>query len=316
MTTSELAHQRRQSTLTYIRRHYTLYMMLIPGLIYIIVFKLLPYWGIQIAFRDYNIFGKGGPLAAITSSKWVGTKNFEKLFRTSTFFTLLRNTLVINGMRILFLFWPPIVVSILLCELRSKYFRKITQTAIYVPYFFSWSIIYGIFSSVLDSYGLVNKMLSAMGLGTVSFLTDPYIFRGVLIFTDGWKTMGYNAVIFLAAITGLDPQLYEAAKLDGASKWKQIWHITIPGIMPTIVLMLILKVGHILDVGWEQVLIFYNPAVFDTADVIQTYVYRIGIGKLNFSQATAMELFNSVVAFILIVGANMVSKKTLHRSIW
>ena len=219
-------------------------------------------------------------------------------------------------MRILLLFVPPIVVAILLSELRSRSFRKITQTAIYIPYFFSWSIIYGIFSSVLDSYGLVNKLLSLAGLKSVNFLTDPYIFRGVLIFTDGWKTLGYNAVIYLAAITGLDPQLYEAAKLDGASKWKQIWHITIPGIMPTIVLMLILKVGHILDVGWEQVLIFYNPAVYDTSDVIQTYVYRIGIGKLNFSQATAMELFNSIVAFILIVGANLVSKKTLHRSIW
>lgn len=293
-----------------------LYLLLVPGLVYIIIFKLLPYWGIQIAFRDYNIFSSSSPLAAITSSKWVGFKYFDKLLRSSSFIKLLRNTLIINGMRILLLFVPPIIVAILLSELRKKSLRRITQTAIYIPYFFSWSIIYGIFSSVLDSYGLVNKFITALGGNTVNFLTDPYIFRGVLLFTDGWKTLGYNAIIYLAAITGLDPQLYEAAKLDGASKWKQIRHITIPGIMPTIVLMLILKVGHILDVGWEQVLIFYNPAVYDTADVIQTYVYRIGIGKLNFSQATAMELFNSIVAFILIVGANLVSKKTLHRSIW
>lgn len=316
MTTLRQNKPKPNTTFAYVKRHYMLYLMLIPGLVYIVIFKLLPYWGIQIAFRDYNIFSGSNPLAAISTSKWVGTKYFDKLFNSSSFSNLLRNTLVINGMRILLLFVPPIVVAILLSELRSKSFRKITQTAIYIPYFFSWSIIYGIFSSVLDSYGLVNKLLSLAGLKSVNFLTDPYIFRGVLIFTDGWKTLGYNAVIYLAAITGLDPQLYEAAKLDGASKWKQIWHITIPGIMPTIVLMLILKVGHILDVGWEQVLIFYNPAVYDTSDVIQTYVYRIGIGKLNFSQATAMELFNSIVAFILIVGANLVSKKTLHRSIW
>ena len=290
--------------------------MLIPGLIYILFFKILPYYGIQIAFKDYNIFLGKGPLHAIGLSKWVGFKHLNRLFSGNTFVRLLRNTLVINGLRILILFPLPIAVAIALCEIRSNKFRSLSQTAIYVPYFFSWTIIYGIFSSVLDNFGLVNGFLSKIGLQKVSFLTNPDIFRWVLIFTDGWKTVGYNAVIFMAAIIAIDQQLYEAAKIDGASKWQQIWHITIPSIMPTIVLMLILKVGHILDVGWEQVLIFYNPAVLEKADVIQTYVYRIGIGQMNFSQATAMELFNSVVAFILIVTSNFISKKTLHRSIW
>ncbi len=309
--TGKLARKRK-----YIRRHWPLYLMLIPGLVYMIVFKFLPYYGLQIAFRDYNIFSSTSPLRAITASKWVGMKHLNKLFQSSSFATVLSNTLIINGMRILFLFPLPIIIAILLVEIRRKRYRSLSQTAIYVPYFFSWSIIYGIFSSVLDSFGLVNQLVNSLGFERIPFLTEPNIFRGVLIFTDGWKTLGYNAVIYLAAITGLDPQLYEAARIDGASKWRQIWNITLPGILPTIVMMLILKVGHILDVGWEQVLIFYNPAVYEKADVIQTYVYRIGIGKLNFSQATAMELFNSVVAFILIIGANTVSKKTLHRSIW
>jgi len=296
--------------------HYSFYLMLIPGLVYIFFFKILPYYGIQIAFKDYNIFLGKGPLQAISLSKWVGFKHFNRLFSGNTFTKLLRNTLIINGLRILILFPLPIVVAIALCEIRSNKFRSLSQTAIYVPYFFSWTIIYGIFSSVLDNFGLVNGFLAKLGLPKVSFLTNPDIFRWVLIFTDGWKTVGYNAVIFMAAIIAIDQQLYEAAKIDGASKWQQIWHITIPCIMPTIVLMLILKVGHILDVGWEQVLIFYNPAVLEKADVIQTYVYRIGIGQMNFSQATAMEVFNSVVAFILIVTSNFISKKTLHRSIW
>lgn len=300
----------------YFKMHYPLYIMLIPGLVYIFFFKILPYYGIQIAFKDYNIFLGKSPLQAIRLSPWVGLKHFKRLFAGSIFTRLLRNTLTINGMRILFLFPLPIIVSIALCEIRNRRCRSIAQTSIYVPYFFAWTIIYGIFVSVLDNHGLVNTFISALGGSKVPFLTHEHLFRWVLIFTDGWKTVGYNAVIFMAAIVAVDTQMFEAAKIDGANKWQQIWHITIPSIMPTIVLMLILKVGHILDVGWEQVLIFYNPAVYETADVIQTYVYRIGIGQMNFSQATAMELFNSVVAFILIISCNWVSKKTLHRSIW
>lgn len=300
----------------YFKMHYPLYLMLVPGLLYIFFFKLLPYYGIQIGFKDYNIFIGDSPLQAIGLSKWVGLKHFKRLFSGSIFNRLLRNTLSINGLRILVLFPVPIIVAIFLCETRNRLMRSIAQTSIFIPYFFSWTIIYGIFVSILDQHGLVNNLISAMGGEKVVFLTGPTIFRWVLIFTDGWKTVGYNAVIFMAAIIAIDPQLYEAARIDGATKWQQIWHITIPSIMPTIVLMLILKVGHILDVGWEQVLIFYNPAVYETADVIQTYVYRIGIGQMNFSQATAMELFNSVVAFILIVVSNYISKKTLHKSIW
>lgn len=162
----------------------------------------------------------------------------------------------------------------------------------------------------------MNSLITFLGLDRIRFFTNPSLFRGILVFTEGWKEVGYNSVIYLAAITGIDTTLYEAARVDGACKWRQIWHITLPGLTPTIVLMLILKVGYILDTGFEQVLVFYNPAVYDVADIIQTYVYRLGMGQMNFSMSTALGLFNSVVAFILIVAANTASKKLLHRSIW
>lgn len=304
------------STWRYIRMHPWLYMMLVPGLLCMIIFHFVPFYGIQIAFRDYKLFAAPTPLQAITASKWVGLKYFDKLFGSSSFLQILRNTLEINGLRIIILFPIQIIVAILLNEVRSKKFAHLTQTIIYVPYFFSWVIIYGIFNSVLSTYGIFNTLLSKVGINRLNFFTDPGLFRVLLIFTDGWKTLGYNVVIFLAAITGLDQQLYEAAKVDGANKLRQIWHVTIPGILPTVILMFIIKLGHILTAGFEQVLIFYNSAVYDTADIIQTYVYRVGLGQMNYSLSTAMGLFNSVVAFILIVSANFISQRTLHRSIW
>lgn len=308
--------QRLKKSLMYIVSHKTLYLMLIPGLLCLILFKFLPYYGIQLAFKDYNIFASTDPLAAIGASKWVGMKHFNKLFGSSDFVRVLRNTLVINGLKVLILFPIPIIVAILLREVRSVRLRKVTQTVIYVPYFFSWVVIYGIFSSVLGTYGILNNLIHSLGLERIRFFSDPYVFRGTLIFTDGWKTLGYNTVIFIAAIMAIDPTLYEAARVDGANKFQQIWHITIPGMMSTIVLMLIMKVGHILDNGFEQVLVFYNASVYETSDIIKTYVYRNGIGKLDFSRSTALDLFNSIVAFVLIVGSNFVSQKTLHRSIW
>lgn len=300
----------------YVRQHPVMYLMLLPGLFFLIIYKLLPLYGIKIAFVDYNIFLGSNPIEAIGMSTWVGTKYFNTLFKSSAFWKVLGNTLIINGMKILFLFPLPIICAILLNEISNKRYRKISQTAIYVPYFFSWVVIYGIFYSLLGSYGIVNQGLALLGLNKVSFFTDTKIFRWVLVFTEGWKEVGYNTVIYLAAITGIDLTLYEAARVDGANKWQQIIHITIPGLLPTIVLMFIMKVGYILDTGFEQVLVFYNPAVYEVSDIIQTYVYRLGMGQMNFSLSTALGLFNSIVAFILIVSANTVSQKTLHRSIW
>ena len=300
----------------YVRRHPMMYLMLIPGLFFLFIYKFAPLYGILIAFKDYNIFAGSNPIDAIAKSPWVGFANFERLFKSSEFIKVLVNTLIINGMKILFLFPIPIICAILLNEIRNKAFRKLSQTAIYVPYFFSWVVVFGIFYSLFGSYGVVNNVIAALGHARIKFFTDTGIFRWLLVFTEGWKEIGYNTVIYLAAITGIDIALYEAASVDGANKWKQIWHVTMPGLLPTIVLMFILKVGYSLDTGFEQVLVFYNPAVYDVADIIQTYVYRLGMGQMDFPLSTALGLFNSVVAFVLIVSANMISKKLIHRSIW
>ena len=301
---------------SYLRQHWVLYLMLIPGLFFLFIYKLLPLWGLQIAFKNYKIFAAETPWKAIAESAWVGMKHFNKLFASSQFKVVLRNTLEINFMKILWLFPIPILCAILLNEIRHAFYQKLCQTLIYVPYFFSWVLIFGIFYSLLGSYGIVNTLIAAGGGDRVNFFGDQSIFRSVLVFTEGWKEVGYNTVIYLAAITGIDITLYEAAKVDGANKFAQIWHITLPGLLPTIVLMLIMKVGYILTTGFEQVLVFYSPPVYDVADIIETYVYRIGLGQANFSQATALGLFNAVIAFVLILGANTVSKKTLGRSIW
>ena len=300
----------------YFRQHWMLYFMLLPGLFFLFVYKLLPLWGLQIAFKDYKMFVADTPWNAITASSWVGLKHFRKLFGSSQFLKVLRNTLEINFLKILCLFPLPILCAILLNEIRNRIYQKLCQTMIYVPYFFSWVLIFGIFYSLLGSYGIVNSALNALGSKRINFFGDQRVFRWILVFTEGWKEIGYNTVIYLAAITGIDTTLYEAAKMDGANKFSQIRHITLPGLLPTIVLMLILKVGYILTTGFEQVLVFYNPSVYDVADIIETYVYRIGLGQADFSLATALGLFNAVVAFILIIGANTVSKKTLGRSIW
>lgn len=300
----------------YLGQHWVLYLMLIPGLFFLFIYKLLPLWGLQIAFKDYKMFAAETPWKAITESAWIGFKHFEKLFASSQFAKVLRNTLEINFLKILWLFPIPILCAILLNEIRNALYQKLCQTLIYVPYFFSWVVIFGIFYSLLGSYGIVNTIISSLGGERINFFGDQNVFRSLLVFTEGWKEVGYNTVIYLAAITGIDLTLYEAAKVDGANKFKQIWHITLPGLLPTIILMLIMKVGYILTTGFEQILVFYSPSVYDVADIIETYVYRIGLGQADFSLATALGLFNAVVAFILIVGANSISKKTLGRSIW
>jgi putative aldouronate transport system permease protein len=300
----------------YLRANFALYLMLLPGLFFLVIYKFLPLYGITMAFKDYNIFLGGNPMQAIGLSPWVGLKHFDRLFNSAAFLTVLSNTLIINALKIVILFPIPIACAILLNEIRFMPYRRVAQTAIYVPYFFSWVIVFGIFYSILGSYGIVNEARNRMGLETMNYFSNKNVFRGVLIFTEGWKEIGWNTIIYLAAITAIDPTLYEAAIVDGAGKTRQIRHITIPGLFPTIVLMLILKIGYILDTGFEQILVMYNPAVYEVADVIQTYVYRMGLGQMDFSLGTALGLFNSVVAFVLIVGANAVSRRLLHRSIW
>ncbi len=300
----------------YLKNNWPLYAMMAPGLIFLIVYKFLPLYGITIAFKDFNLFLGSNPLEAIRMSEWVGLAHFQKLFASKDFLKVLSNTLIINGYKILFLFPLPILAAIMLNEIRNPLFKRSAQTLIYIPYFFSWVVVFGIFYSLLGTYGMVNQAIKALGLDAVSFFSNKSVFRSLLVATEGWKETGWNTVIYLAAIGAIDPTLYEAACMDGASKLRRIVHITIPSLFPTIVLMLIMKVGYILDTGFEQILVMYNPTVYQVADVIQTYVYRMGLGQMDFSLGTALGLFNSVVAFALILSANAVSRRLLGRSIW
>ncbi|MFH5184256.1 ABC transporter permease [Paenibacillus sp. TAB 01] len=305
------ASVKRDSRWKLFRSHIDMYVLLVPGLIFLFLFKYTPMYGIVIAFQDFNIFD------GIAGSPWIGLEQFRKLMQSDEFIQVFTNTLVISLYKIVLLFPVPIVVALLLNEVRRMFFKRTIQTIIYLPHFLSWVIISGLFINILSpSGGLVNQMLAWFGLNPVSFLLDNDFFRSVVVFTAGWKEVGWNAIIFIAAIAGIEQEQYEAASIDGAGRIKQMWYITLPGILPTIVLMFILRIGNLLEAGTEQILTLYNPVVYQTGDVIGTYVYRIGLGKMDYSFSTAVGLFNSVVGFLLIVIGNMLSKKLLHRSIW
>jgi putative aldouronate transport system permease protein len=302
--------------MSYFRRNYDLYLMSIPGLLFVIIYKFIPLYGLTLAFKDFNLFIGDNIIDSVIQSPWVGLKHFEKIFSDPSFLYVIWNTLIISLYKLVFLFPVPIVLAVLLNELRLRLFGRWIQTIVYMPHFLSWVIVFGLFYSLLGSYGIINQFLGVLGVESIGFFTDPHIFRSLLVFTEGWKESGWNTILFLAAMTSIDPQLYEAATMDGANRFRRIWHITLPGIVSVIVLVFILRLGQILNAGFEQVLVMYNPAVYEVADIIQTYVYRIGLGKLDFSLSTALGLFESVVAFILIYSSNMASRKFLGKGIW
>lgn len=308
--------RKKTSFVKYLRANWLFYALSVPGLVYVIGYKLLPLIGLQLAFKDFNMFAGKGILNAMFVSPWVGFKYFERIFASADFWHLLRNTLFISLMKLAVLFPLPILLALMLNEVKSKPFQRVTQTLVYMPHFLSWVIIHGIFITLLSNSGILNRVMSMLGMGKISFYTDPQAFRWLLVFTEGWKETGWGAIVYLAALTGIDQELYEAAYVDGAGRLKRIWHITLPGILPVISLMFLLRVGNILEAGFNQILIMYNATVYQTADVLQTYIYRIGIGKLDFSTATALGLFESLVGFTLLVSCNAVSRKVFGRSLW
>lgn len=292
-------------------KDWDLYLMLVPGLIFLLLMKYSPMYGLIIAFQDFSIF-KG-----IGESPWVGFKHFEKLVANDQFLNVLSNTLLISFYKLIFLFPAPIIVAILLNEIRKMMFKKIVQSVIYLPHFISWVIISGLFVNLLSlNDGIVNTVIEKLGGERIAFFMDQNVFRSLLVVTEGWKDIGWGSIIYLAAIAGIDPQLYEASKMDGANKLQQMRHVTLPGIFSTIVLMLILRLGNMLEAGTEQILVMYNPVVYDVSDVIGTYVYRVGLGASDYSFSTAVGMFESIVAFTLVVFGNSICKKFLGRSIW
>lgn len=291
--------------------NYDLYLLLVPGLLVLFLFKYAPMYGIIIAFQDFNIFD------GFAGSKWVGLDQFEKLIHSEEFYQVFMNTLLISVYKIVLLFPVPIIIALFLNEVRKVFFKKTIQTIIFLPHFLSWVIISGLFINILSpSGGLVNNVIQWFGGTPISFFLDNQFFRSVVVFTAGWKESGWNAIIFIAAIAGIEQEQYEAASIDGAGRIKQMFHITLPGIMPTIILILILRMGYLLEAGTEQILTMYNSVVYQSGDVIGTFVYRQGLGQQDYSFSTAVGLFNSLVGFILIVAGNELSKKLIKRSIW
>lgn len=299
------------------KQNYDMYLLLIPGLVFVLVFNILPMYGILIGFKDYNMFAvPGSPMLSILESPWAGLKHFQRIMGERQFLYALRNTLTISVMKIVCIFPIPIIFAILLNEVKSNIYQKGLQTIVYLPHFLSWAVVAGIFVDLLSSTGTVNHILEAIGLGKVSFLMNNSIFRWVLVFSDGWKEVGWSSIIYFAAIAGLDQECYEAARVDGANRFQQIWYITVPGLLPTIILMLILRVGSIMDAGFGQILVMYNPTVYESADIIGTYIYRVNMGKLDFSSGTAVGLFNSLISLTLVLSTNALAKKWSGKSIW
>lgn len=301
----------------YFSRNYDLYILMIPGILFLLIFKYLPLMGNVIAFKDFDINLGNNMLDAIFKSKWVGLGQFEKLFSDPDAIGAIFNTLIISFYKIVFLFPIPILLALFLNEINNSIFKRTAQTVIYFPNFLSWAIIASLFVQILQADGLVNALLHIMGDDRVSYLLDNRFFRTILVATDGWKSVGFAAIIYLAAISAINPELYEAASIDGCGRFRKMWHITLPAIASTIVMVFTLTVGIQIAYGsFEQILVFYNPMVYKTGDIIQTFAYRKGLGTLDFSFSTAVGMLNNIVAVLFIFLSNLFCKKAFGKSIW
>lgn len=288
----------------------SVYLLLLPVLVYYFVFCYVPMYGALIAFKDFS------PKLGILGSKWAGLKHFMYFFKSPYFGSVLRNTLTISISSMVVGFPAPIILALLLNELKSKWFSRIVQNATYLPHFISLVVICGIVKDFTRDTGIVTHILSYLGLPKVSLLNYPEYFVPIYVISGIWQEVGWNSIIYLAALTGVDPQLYEAATIDGAQKWKKLVHVTIPGIMPTIVIMFIIRTGSILSVGYEKLLLLYNDATLEVADVISTYVYRKGLLEQSWSFSTAVNMFNSVVNLLFLSGSNYICRKVNDQSLW
>ncbi|NMO96427.1 ABC transporter permease [Paenibacillus lemnae] len=293
-----------------IKRSRFYYLMFAVPLVYFIVFHYIPMFGIMIAFKDYSVF-KG-----IAGSEWVGFKYFGEFLSDPYFYTLIKNTLLIGIYQIIFAFPAPIILALLLNELRNGMFKRFVQTVSYLPHFLSTVVVCGILVNFLSYDGMINQFLHWLGLEQVHFLMIPEWFRSIYISSEIWQGIGWGSIIYLAALTNIDPQLYEAATMDGANRWKQAKHITLPGIAPTIIIMFLFSIGAIMAVSFEKVLLLSNGSNFETSDIIATYVYRRGLVSSDFSYATAVGLFNSVIALVFLTIGNTISKKVSETSLW
>ena len=293
-----------------LRKNYLLYLISLPGILFYILFAYLPLYGILIAFKDYS------PMDGIWGSQWVGLKHFIDFFSSVSFVRVVRNTLLLNFYLIVFGFPAPIILALLLNEVRHKFFKRTVQTITYMPHFISMVVICGIIVDFTSSSGIITQLFRWLGFDYVNLLQEAHLFRGIYVVSDIWQSVGWGSIIYLAALSGVDSALYEAASIDGAGKLKQLFHVTLPAITPTIVIMLIMRIGNIMSLGADKVILLYNPVTYETADIISSFVYRKGLIETDQSFATAVGLFNSVINFLLVFAANKTSRKLSGSSLW
>ncbi|GIO61044.1 MULTISPECIES: ABC transporter permease [Paenibacillus] len=294
----------RTSIAARLRRDKWLYLLLLPGLLYFLIFKYVPMWGVLLAFQNYQ------PFTGFWKSEWVGFEHFRLFFENPEFYMLLRNTLLLSFYNLIFFFPAPIILALLLNEVRLAFFKRTIQTMIYVPHFISMVIVASLTYVFLTTEGgTVNELLFQYTGNKIQFLSDPSWFRPMIILQTIWKECGWGTIIFLAALAAVDVEQYEAATIDGANRWRQIWHVTLPAIRSTIVILLILRMGSVLDNGFEQIYLMLNPLNRTVGEVFDTYVYAMGITQGAFSYSTAVGLFKSIVGVTLVLGTNWLAKK-------
>lgn len=287
-----------------------LYLIFALPLIYILIFKYGAIFWLSIAFKNYNAF------AGLAASKWIGFKYFKLFIDDPYFWKLIRNTILLNTNMIVFFFPVPIILALMINDLQNRHLKKFIQTVTYLPYFLSTVVVCGLLVTTLSSDGIFNTVINLFGGETVSFLTTPGWFRPIYVLSEIWQKAGWGSIIYLAALTGINTQLYEASMIDGANKWQQTWHVSIPGIAPVISIQLLLTLGRILSVGYEKILLLYNGSTYETADVISTYVFRRGIMGADYSYGTAVGLFQAVIGLVLVVLANKAARKIGQTSLW
>lgn len=288
----------------------SLYLLVLPVVIFYIIFHYKPMYGAIIAFKQY------APAKGVLGSPWVGFDHFVRFFSSHSFWRIFRNTFLISFYSLLFGFPAPIILALLLNELKNEKFKRTVQTISYLPHFISLVVVAGMIKDFTVTDGIINDFIELFGGERVPILQKAELFRPVYIISGIWQEIGWGSIIYLAALSGISQELYEAAMIDGAGRFKQVIHVTIPGIAPTIIIMLILRIGQLMNVGYEKIILLYNPSTYETADVISSYVYRVGLLEFSWSYSAAVGLFNSVVNFILVIAANWVSRRVTETSLW
>lgn len=294
-----------------ISKNRAIYLMVLPVVLYFFIFKYLPMYGAVIAFKDYSV-AKG-----IWGSDWVGLEHFRTFFGSYYFGRVLRNTFLISFYNLIFGFPTPIILALLLNEIRLKWFKSLVQTVSYLPHFISLVVICGLIIDFTNRGGVIQSIIEFFGGESGSLLNNPNNFRTIFVTSSVWQEVGWASIIYLAALSGINPDLYEAARVDGAGRFRQIWNITLPGLIPTIMILLILRIGGLMDVGFEKIILLYNPNTYETGDVISSFVYRMGLAQGNdYSYTTAVGLFQSAINFVLLISANSISRRFSGNRLW